>query len=46
MSTFLGILELVAWAAAVVTLACAVTYAMVRIFPTREAKPLPEPDES
>jgi hypothetical protein len=39
MATFLGLLELVAWIVAVVSLAAAVTYAVIRIFPSRDEKP-------
>ena len=39
MATFLGLLELVAWIGAVVSLAAGVTYAVIRLFPSREEKP-------
>lgn len=42
MDTLLGILILVAWGAAVILAAAGVTYAMVKLFPTREAEPEPE----
>ena len=45
MSTFLGILELIAWAGAVIGGAAGITYAVIKLFPTREAKPVPQPDE-
>jgi hypothetical protein len=38
MDTIIGILELIAWGAAVIVLAGAVTYGMIRLFPTREDK--------
>jgi hypothetical protein len=34
--TFIGILELIAWILAVVTLAGAITYAVIKIFPAKD----------
>lgn len=42
METLIGILELVAWGAAVILLACGVTYAMIKLFPSRDDTPGPE----
>ncbi|MFN8186771.1 MAG: hypothetical protein U0R69_06815 [Gaiellales bacterium] len=39
MDTFIGILELIAWGGAVMFLAGAVTYGVIKIFPTRDDKP-------
>ncbi len=41
--TFIGILVLIAWGAVIIGMAAGVTYAMVKLFPTREAQPEGEP---
>ncbi len=39
MATFLGFLELAAWIAAVLVLAAAITFAVIKLFPSRDEKP-------
>ena len=39
MDTVLGFLELIAWAAAVIAIAAAVTYTVIKLFPSREERP-------
>lgn len=47
MSTFIGILELIAWAAAVIGLACGVTYGVVKLLPGKDLpKPGPAADDT
>ena len=49
MDTFIGFLELVAWAICVLALAAAVTYTVIRLFPSRDERPPQgdgEPDTS
>lgn len=43
MDTFIGFLELLAWAACVIVLAAAVTFAVIKLFPSREER---EPRET
>jgi hypothetical protein len=38
MATFLGLLVLVVWAVAVLSLAAGITYAVIKLFPTRDEK--------
>jgi hypothetical protein len=37
--TVIGFLELLGWAAAIIGLAAAVTYAVIKMFPAREDRP-------
>ena len=42
MTTFLGLIELLAWILAVLAIAAGVTYSVVKVFPGRQDKPKPE----
>jgi hypothetical protein len=39
MDTFIGFLELIGWAVAIIGLAAAVTFVMIKLFPSADEKP-------